>query len=73
MNVNIKWKFLDFVLSTTSATAQWGRWENSSFEAKEFWITDLFQLIKNDLLLVDPLQLLWAFNKIFIDAAIDNL
>ena len=39
MNVNIKWKFLDFVLSTTSATAQWGRWENSSFEAKEFWTT----------------------------------
>ena len=36
MNVNIEWKFLDFVLSTTSATAQRGRWENSSLEAKEF-------------------------------------
>ena len=39
MNVNIKWKFLDFVLSTTFGTAQWGRWENFSFEAKEFWTT----------------------------------
>ena len=76
MNVNIKWKFLDFVLSTTSATAQRGRWENSSLEAKEFCGSNiglLFQLTKNDLILVDPLQLLWAFNKIFIDVAIENL